>query len=424
MGYELARHLKCSATRDGLRLGQGVSFRPQPPLDALLNKAAGEGVSRAVQTHALSFLASRVDSYDYQPTIAKRIVPTAMGEYAVPCECYMERTAWPAVFHTAHPSLSPSTREALRLPLRPPIQAVLSQLLARPPCEDASEVFAYLHARSDEIEAAEWERLASAPFVPLRRAEPHGVTHVAPLELFFGGCKKKFGRLLDYTEIKPSSPAGTFLASCGVSEAPSVLALARCVAVNHTRTLKPTGSSPSSYLSALRELARGLHDKRGYGFALPAELREALSEAACLVGLHGGGWRPVRAAECFIADHPAWVRTFDPLLAPESGELKQLYAYLGSSTLSQAVSVVDTPHPSPAGGGGSRLSRMVRARISERACLLLHDIDQPSCPPRHNLKPSAAEMLRSERMSVCEVSSHPPALKGEAPAGCLSAMPS
>ena len=53
----------------------------------------------------------------------------------------------------------------------------------------------------------------------------------------------------------------------------------------------------------------------------------------------------------------------------------------------------------------SRVSRLVRSRILERACLLLHDIDKPNCPLRPNLQPGAEETLRQERFTVIEVDS-------------------
>ena len=87
--------------------------------------------------------------------------------------------------------------------------------------------------------------------------------------------------------------------------------------------------------------------------------------------------------------------------APEDGALKQLYALLGVRSISSAVQVTHTPDTEHA--SASKLARHVRQRILERACLLLHDIDHPSCPPRAHLRPLAEEALRRGEVEVLEV---------------------
>ena len=165
-------------------------------------------------------------------------------------------------------------------------------------------------------------------------------------------------------------------------------------------------SSVSSYLSLLKELAKGLRAEppAKYGDALPPETRAALRGACCLVGVRGADakkWKSVRAADCVIGDHPRLVRLFKPLAAPEDGALKQLYALLGVRSISSAVQVTHTPDTEHA--SASKLARHVRQRILERACLLLHDIDHPSCPPRAHLRPLAEEALRRGEVEVLEV---------------------
>ena len=164
--------------------------------------------------------------------------------------------------------------------------------------------------------------------------------------------------------------------------------------------------SVSSYLSLLKELAKGLRAEppAKYGDALPPETRAALRGACCLVGVRGADakkWKSVRAADCVIGDHPRLVRLFKPLAAPEDGALKQLYALLGVRSISSAVQVTHTPDTEHA--SASKLARHVRQRILERACLLLHDIDHPSCPPRAHLRPLAEEALRRGEVEVLEV---------------------
>jgi hypothetical protein len=139
------------------------------------------------------------------------------------------------------------------------------------------QVFEYLNKRCGEVSTEQWAWLRRAPFVPVRRAadkkpdkksdkgEAGAVQHVAPCEVFFAlTCKKKFGPLLDYTDLKPGSPAGVFLSKCGVEEQPSVSALAAGVAANHGRTIAGM-SGTSAYLGALKELSKALRDERGYG---------------------------------------------------------------------------------------------------------------------------------------------------------------
>ncbi|KAL1527758.1 hypothetical protein AB1Y20_009143 [Prymnesium parvum] len=388
----------------------------QPPLELLLAKAAGHGASKAVQAHALSYLCAKVASYDYSPDTEYRIVPTGVKDVlARPCECYVEKSPWADAFHSVSLSLvSASARAALQLPHRPPLDAVLAQLTAHPPSEKlASEVFEYMSKRAAELRQEDWAMLGGAKFIPLRRGkaakgEGGAVEYASPRDVFFASsCKKKFGPLLDYTEYKPSSPAGQFLAKCGVRETPTVAALAECFAANHQRTIDAMGSSSSAYLAALKELSRGLADERGYGHAIRQETRDALMAAPLLIGQHPEGgarkWSAVRGSDCFIGDHPRFVQLFQPLVAPEDAELKELYAYLGARTISEAVRVEYTP--AAAAAGSSRVARLVRARVLERACLLLHDIDKPSCPLRANLKPGAEAALRGERLVVCEVES-------------------
>ena len=83
----------------------------------------------------------------YSPTISQRIVPTTVqGVFARPCECYTEKSPWPDVFFTAHPTqLSASARAALRLPHRPPLDLVLRQLAAQPPSDKTASDVKPLH---------------------------------------------------------------------------------------------------------------------------------------------------------------------------------------------------------------------------------------------------------------------------------------
>lgn len=226
-----------------------------------------------------------------------------------------------------------------------------------------------------------------------------------PEQVFFSGARKKFGPLLEYCEIKHTSAAGAFLAECGVRDTPSVTTLAAAIASNHERFLASMGSV-SSYLSLLKELAKGLRAEppAKYGDALPAETLAALRGACCLVGVRGADakkWKSVRAADCVIGDHPRLVRLFKPLAAPEDGALKQLYALLGVRSISSAVQVTHSPDTEHA--SASKLAKHVRQRILERACLLLHDVDQPSCPPRAHLRPLAEAALRRGEVEVLEV---------------------
>lgn len=233
----------------------------------------------------------------------------------------------------------------------------------------------------------------------------HRRAPLPPEQVFFSGARKKFGPLLEYCEIKHTSAAGAFLAQCGVRDTPSVTTLAAAIASNHERFLASMGSV-SSYLSLLKELAKGLRAEppAKYGDALPTETLAALRGACCLVGVRGADakkWKSVRAADCVIGDHPRLVRLFKPLAAPEDGALKQLYALLGVRSISSAVQVTHSPDTEHA--SASKLAKHVRQRILERACLLLHDIDQPSCPPRAHLRPLAEEALRRGDVDVLEV---------------------
>ena len=97
-----------------------------------------------------------------------------------------------------------------------------------------------------------------------------------------------------------------------------------------------------------------------------------------------------------------YVKLFAPLLAPEDSTLKELYSYLGAAPLSHAVRVQHVTHGEPS--SSAQLARLVYARVIERGCLLLHDIDLPSCPLRADLKPGAADLLSVDRLYVAEVS--------------------
>ena len=245
-----------------------------------------------------------------------------------------------------------------------------------------------------------------------------------PEQVFFSGARTKFGPLLEYCEIKHTSAAGAFLAECGVRDAPSVTTLAAAIASNHERFLASMGSV-SSYLSLLKELAKGLRAEppAKYGDALPTETFAALRGACCLVGVRGADakkWKSVRAADCVIGDHPRLVRLFKPLAAPEDGALKQLYALLGVRSISSAVQVTHSPDTEHA--SASKLAKHVRQRILERACLLLHDIDQPSCPPRAHLRPLAEAALRLVRRKTTRAYTWP-ACPSKTPPTTLKAMP-
>ena len=106
--------------------------------------------------------------------------------------------------------------------------------------------------------------------MPVRRAGREGgaggegggglhLEHLPPSRVFFSGCRKRYGPLLDYCDLKPTSAAGAFLAQCGVRDAPTVTLLAAAVAANHERfTSSLTGGGVSPYLAVLKELAAGL----------------------------------------------------------------------------------------------------------------------------------------------------------------------
>ena len=241
--------------------------------------------------------------------------------------------------------------------------------------------------------------------ITVSKGEKGALQYVKPHDLFFAlTCKKKFGPLLDYSDLKPSGPAGQFLSKCGVNEMPSVGALATGVATNYGRTIEGM-SGTSSYLGALKELSKMLRDEQGYGSMLSPEAVAALEGAPCLIGLHAEGgskkWSAVRASECYIGDHPRFVKLFSPLVAPEDASLKELYSFLGSRSISEAVQLEHTPEGTA--NGTTRVARLVRTRILERACLLLHDIDKPNCPLRPNLLAGAEEAMRQEAFSVSEV---------------------
>ena len=157
----------------------------------------------------------------------------------------------------------------------------------------------------------------------------------------------------------------------------------------------------------LKELAVGLREEPPlqYGAALRKETALALSQARCLIAHpldEPKRWRAVDAAECWIGDHPRYVKLFKPLVVPEDPALKELYAFLGVVPISLAVRVSH----SPAAGENSQsvLARSVRHRVVERACLLLHDIDKNSCPLRANLREGAESMLQEGGFTVFEVS--------------------
>eukprot|EP00965_Chrysotila_dentata_P198246 6178668-Pleurochrysis_carterae.AAC.1 len=69
--------------------------------------------------------------------------------------------------------------------------------------------------------------------------------------------------------------------------------------------------------------------------------------------------------------------------------------------LAQAVSVTHVATDEAV--QNSPITRFVKERLVERACLLLHDVDETSCPRRADLRPEVADALQSGRISVGEV---------------------
>ena len=155
----------------------------------------------------------------------------------------------------------------------------------------------------------------------------------------------------------------------------------------------------SSYLAVLKELCEAVRR-----YPIDEAMRAALAAAPCLIGYRHGGkqWVAVRASECFIGDNQRFVDLFEPLVAPEDATLKELYCFLGVRPLSEAVEIEARPvggkAPTP-----SKLSEQVAAIISERSCLLLHDIDAPDCPLRTHLREGMHDVVRSGRVRVGEV---------------------
>ena len=153
---------------------------------------------------------------------------------ARPCDCFVEASPWPSAFPVADKSaIGADGCVALRLPQRPQIEAVLKRLSSHPPTDEksAERVFEYMQQRAEELNDEHWASLSEAPIVPVRGGtvgEAGGTQHAPPATLFFGSAatRKKYGAILDYCTLTPSSPGGTFLARCGVSDAPSPRALA------------------------------------------------------------------------------------------------------------------------------------------------------------------------------------------------------
>ncbi|KOO23298.1 hATPase c domain [Chrysochromulina tobinii] len=82
---------------------------------------------------------------------------------------------------------------ALRLPLRPCIEAVVRQLITAPPTEKSAErTFEYMHRRSAELSTELWGLLSDAPVVPVRSGVGQGVGHAPPHALFFSGARKNW----------------------------------------------------------------------------------------------------------------------------------------------------------------------------------------------------------------------------------------
>jgi len=423
-----------------LRLG----IAERPPLDTLLDKAAG--ADAPVRKAALAFLISHMEEHyaaEYDPISTLEIVPllpiaapdagssgasVATPEphgrplLGKPSVSFSEPSPWPGAFAVADVRAlgGPAGVAALRLPLRPCIEAVVRQLITAPPTEKSAErTFEYMHRRSAELSTELWGLLSDAPVVPVRSGVGQGVGHAPPHALFFSGARKKYGALLDYCSQSPSSSAGAFLARCGVAATPSPMALAGCVLRNGSRGIDSMQANISAYLGVLKELWNGLRRE-----PIDERTRVALASAPCLIGYHqlakgegggkggkggsgGGGatarsWSAVSAAGCFIGDNQRYVELFSPLVAPEDADLKELYTFLGVRSLSEAVTVSARP---VAGSvpSSSKLTQQVLRRIEERTCLLLHDLDKPECPLRPNLREGMQQALREQRVVVSEV---------------------
>ena len=406
-----------TATQRRILLRLGVCERP--PLEMLL-RTAGEGSSETLRIRALCFLCKHMADFyadEYDNATAAAFVPVSGSPLrARPCECFVEPSPWSSAFPVADSSaIGAEGCAALKLPVRPTIDAVVGVLMASPPSEKAAEkVFEYMQRRADELTDEQWAMLAEHALVPVRTsagAAGGGPKHSSPRTLFFGSSatRKRYGALLDYCSISSTSSGGKFIARCGVADAPSATALAECVARNCTRAIEALSSNISPYLTVLRELCAGL---RLQSPEAQVEARAALGAAPCLIGYHRGRkkWSAVDASGCFVDDNQNFVELFEPLTAPEDEELKSLYTFLGVRAISEAVEVEARAvkldggsYTVGEGGAAGGAAAQVAERIRERACLLLHDIDKPDCPLRANLREGMRETLRDQRVAVAEV---------------------
>ena len=164
--------------------------------------------------------------------------------------------------------------------------------------------------------------------------------------------------------------------------------------------------TPKDYIKMLKRLASPFVSSTfssltGKKQELPATLKKDLASAPCLIEVKGEDWRPVAAADCVIDDHEIFAQKFAPFVAPT--ELKGLYSFLGARSLSQAVETAFTPEGE--GESETRLARVVGNQVSERAQLLLVDLDNPSIPPRAGMRAAAAAALRDRSFTVREVPS-------------------
>ena len=413
-------------TESQKRILQRLGVRERPPIVYLLRMAAGDvsGTTEIQRLHALTFLCKHMvefysDEYNHQPEYA--IVPIAGSKEggglarARPSECFVESTPWSSAFPVADSTLiGVDGCLALRLPQRPLIDAVVQQLITKPPSEKAADkVFEYMHRRADELSDEHWVKLSELPFVPIRLGSSgsSGTPKFAPAsKLFFGSSavRKKYGALLDYCALSSSSNGGAFLRRCGVSDTPSPVALADCIARNSARAIESLNSNISNYMYVLRELWAGLRTEDP---DVQAAARVPLVAASCIIGFKHRDkkrWHAVSASECFLADNQRYVEMFEPLVAPEDEEIKALYTFLGVRAISDAVEVDARPAANSSGalsgeGVTSKASAQVDERIRERACLLLHDIDKADCPPRGNLIDGMRDLLRAHRIIVSEV---------------------
>ncbi|KAI1981256.1 hypothetical protein LOZ53_003276 [Ophidiomyces ophidiicola] len=348
-----------------------------------------------ISTHVINGYAN----FDYTQ-VTTPFLPGNDGLQCIPSQCFTDTGALLFGFKLLRSDLGVHASK-FGIKQHPPINDCLGIMLRDPPksLAKARELFEYFAQRLAEINASTAERIGMSPIVPLHNAknlEGSSLSgHIAPQDCYLGNSND-YADIFSFVDFGPKG--NLFLMACGSKQEPTSVELGVMLVKNSAVVLSHL-QNPDKYLRFLRSIADNIdhikkhknlfRDMKKASFLLASkelpnqtkkDEAEDLNEDEELPIKE---WQLIKATDAVIVDDYTSFNLFKDtmLAAPQEETLEDLYAQLGSPTLSSIIveearcgQVVPNQHN----------ALKLQKQIHERAKIFLHDV--PKDQIKHDAK--------------------------------------